>query len=159
MIKQKADFWKILVIIGVTFLVLLVPVMTASAEARPLAVPDSSFPDPAAMWAVIEPRLIVLLILTLFDFLFGVILAVIAKTFQWDYLMHYLNTDILPILIWVAIVVISQIPAEFIPSGSLPLFEYGVYATVFLSIAASLVGHFQKIGVLSGEKKPDEPVE
>ncbi len=159
MIKTTADLWKLLVIIGAVFLVLLIPFMTASAEARPLAVPDSSFPDPAAVWAVIEPRLLVLLILTIFDFLFGVILAVIAKTFQWDYLMHYLETDILPIFAWVAIVVISQIPAEFIPSGALPLFEYGVYVTVFLSIAASLVGHFQKIGVLSGEKKPDEPVE
>jgi|GEM_PF-3083705 len=159
MIKQKADFWKILVIIGTIFLVFLIPFMTASAQARPLAVPDSSFPDPAVLWAVIEPRLVVLLILTIFDFLFGVILAVIAKTFQWDYLMHYLETDILPILAWIAIVVISQIPAEFIPSGALPLFEYGVYATVFLSNVASLVGHFQKIGVLSGEKKPDEPVE
>ncbi len=159
MIKKSTDFWKILVIIGAVFLVLLIPFITASAEARPLAIPDSSFPDPAVVWAVIEPRLVVLLILTIFDFIFGVILAVIAKTFQWDYLMHYLETDILPILAWVAIVMISQIPAEFIPSGALPLFEYGIYATVFLSIAASLVGHFQKIGVLSGEKKPDEPVE
>jgi hypothetical protein len=159
MIKKSTDFWKILVIIGTIFLVLLVPFMTISAEAKPLMVTDSSFPDPATIWAIIEPRLVVLLLLTLFDFLFGVILALIAKTFQWDYLMHYLSTDILPILAWMAIVVVTQIPAEFIPSGALPVFEYGVYATVFLSIAASLVGQFQKIGVLSGDKKPDEPVE
>jgi hypothetical protein len=159
MIKKSTDFWKILVIIGAILLVLLVPVMTVSAEASPLVVTNASFPDPAAIWAVIERRLVVLLILTLFDFLFGVILSLIDKTFKWDYLMHYLNSDILPILAWVAIVVISQIPAEFIPSGALPLFEYGVYATVFLSIAASLVGHFQKIGVLSGDTKPDELVE
>jgi hypothetical protein len=159
MIKKSTDYWKILVIIGTIFFVLLIPFMTVSAEARFLVITDSSLPDPAAIWAVLEPRLVVLLILTLFDFLFGVILAVIAKTYQWDYLMHYLNTDILPILAWVAIVVIGQIPAEFIPSGALPVFEYGVYATVFLSISASLIGHFQKIGVLSGEKKPDEPVE
>lgn len=108
-----------------------------------------TFPSLTELWVVIEPRLIVLLILTIFDFLFGVILSLIAKDFKWDYLVHYLNTDILPILAWMTVAVISMIPAELIPSGALPVVEYGVYATVFLSIAASLYEHLKKIGVLT----------
>lgn len=117
-----------------------------------------TFPSLAELWAVIEPRLVVLLILTIFDFLFGVILSLIAKDFKWDYLVHYLNTDILPILAWMAVAVISMIPAEFIPAGALPIFDGAVYITVFLSIAASLFGHFKKIGVLrAGGITPEPP--
>jgi hypothetical protein len=158
MIKSSADFWKILVIIGAIFLVLVVPFMTVSAASPPLAAGAANFPSLGTIWAVIEPRLVVLLILTVFDFLFGVVLAVIAREFEWGYLLHYLNTDILPILAWIAVAVITQIPDEFIPGGALPIFEYGVYATVFLSIAASLFEQFKKIGILTGTGKTDLPV-
>jgi hypothetical protein len=155
MIKQNGDIWRLFVIIGAVLLILIIPLMTAQAASPPLVVRAAAFPTPSEIWAIIEPRLIVLLILTIFDFLFGVILAVVSREFKWDYLMHYLNTDILPILVWMAVVVISQIPDEFIPAGALPVFEYGIYATVFLSITASLFGHFKKIGVLASARNPD----
>lgn len=125
-------------------LLLMVP-FSAAYAASPA---PSSFPDLPEIWKVIEPRLVVLLVLTVFDFLFGVILALIAKEFKWDYLLHYLNSDILPILAWVAIAVISTIPPEFLPPSVLPIIEYSVYVTVFLSIFYSLIEHFKKIGVM-----------
>jgi hypothetical protein len=146
-----------LALFGTFLLLLFVPLATARAASPPLAAQAASFPGPGEIWSVIYPRLLVLLILTVFDFLFGVILAIIGKEFKWDYLVHYLNTDILPILAWMAIVVISLVPAEFIPAGTLPILEYGVYATVFLSIVASLFESFKKIGVLSGRIQSEPP--
>jgi len=156
MVKNTQDLWRIIGIFGAYFLISLLPSATVSAASPPLAAGAAFFPSPGAIWAVIEPRLVVLFILTVFDFLFGVVLALIAKEFEWDYLLHYLNTDILPILAWIAVVVITQIPAELIPGGALPIFEYGVYATVFLSITASLFEQYKKIGILAN-RNPIEP--
>ncbi|OGO26439.1 MAG: hypothetical protein A2136_05550 [Chloroflexi bacterium RBG_16_54_11] len=142
--KNSGLLKSIMLVLGIIIL-LMVPFSVAQAASPPAA---SSWPDFPAIWALIEPRLVVLLVLTVFDFLFGTILAIIAKEFKWDYLLHYLNSDILPILAWMAVAFISTIPAEFIPQGALPIFEVAVYTTVFLSIVASLIGHFQKIGVL-----------
>lgn len=148
MIKNRY-FWSLVCVVCLLAIFIVSPLRTASAASPPLAAGAASFPGPGEIWSVIYPRLVVLLILTLFDFLFGVILSVIAKEFKWDYLLHYLETDILPILAWMAIVVISLVPTEFIPAGALPIFEYGVYATVFLSISASLYEQFKKIGVIT----------
>ena len=163
MIKNRY-FWSLFCVVCLlaTF---VSPLRTASAASPPLAAGAAAFPGLGELWGAIFPRLVVLLVLTIFDFLFGVILAILGKTFKWDYLLHYLNTDILPILAWMACVVISQIPLEFIPaaaqkffSGAMPIFEYGVYTTVFLSIVASLFESFGKIGVLSnGNARPDSP--
>ena len=157
MIKNRY-FWSPVCVVCLLAIFLVSPLRTASAASPPLATGAVQYPSPGEVWAIIEPRLIVLLILTVFDFLFGVILSLIGREFKWDYLLHYLNTDILPILAWMACVVISVIPVEFIPAGALPVFEYGVYATVFLSIAASLFEQFKKIGVLTGTGKTDPPV-
>ncbi len=154
MIKLSRVNWGLLAIIW-TVLLLSVPVSSALAASPPLAARAAAFPGLAELWGAIYPRLVVLLILTLFDFLFGVVLALIGKVFKWDYLLHYLNTDILPILAWMAIVIITKIPEEMIPTGALPLFEWGVYTTVFLSIVASLFESFKLIGVLrNGAPEP-----
>lgn len=156
--NNNRHLWSIMAFLSVIILIIFSPFEAALAASPPLAAGAAeSFPGLGELWALIIPRLTVLLILTVFDFLFGVVLAIIAKEFKWDYLIHYLNTDILPILAWVAILVICQIPAEFIPAGALPVFEYGVYVTVFLSIVASLFESFKKIGVLRGRDNPEPP--
>ena len=157
MLKIRHFYWNILFFVVAFSLQFALPVLAAPAASPPLAVGAASFPELAEIWAIIAPRLVVLLILTVFDFLFGVILSLIGRVFKWEYLIHYLNTDILPILAWMAIVVITQVPAEFIPAGALPIFEYGVYATVFLSISASLFEHFKTIGVLTGRSTTEPP--
>lgn len=153
MIKNNRHLWLFIAVLFVIFS----PLRHALAASPSLAAGADSFPGPGEIWAVIGPRLVVLLVLTVFDFLFGVILSLIGKDFKWEYLLHYLNTDILPILAWIAMVVITQIPAELIPSGALPVVEYGVYATVFLSIAASLFEHFKTIGVMTSARISGPP--
>lgn len=154
MIKNNRHLW---LFIGVLFVIFFLPLRSVLAASPPLAAGAAVFPGLGELWAMIQPRLVVLLILTVFDFLFGVILSLIGKDFKWEYLLHYLNTDILPILAWMAMVVITQIPAEFVPGGALPIFEYGVYATVFLSIAASLFEHFKTIGVMTSARNSGPP--
>jgi len=156
MFKNPRNFFSFILLIIMVIMFLMVPL--AAAKAISLQEVAGTWPDFPAIWALIYPRLIILMALTVLDFLFGVILSLIAKEFKWDYLLHYLNTDLLPILSWMAIAVISTIPAEFFPKGMLPVIEYGVYATVFLAIIGSLYGHFQKIGVLSagGIKEPPQ---
>jgi hypothetical protein len=108
----------------------------------------STFPAISTIWTAIEPGLLVLFILTIIDTLFGVVLSVIDKTFKWEYLTHYLNTDIMPTLAWVAIAVIGFIPQELLPAQTMPIFATTVYATVVLSILGSLYEHFKTIGVM-----------
>jgi hypothetical protein len=158
MFRINTNFIRISLLLIAILFVLMIPLTIAQAASPTAGSETNTFPNLSEIWAVIEGRLVVLLILTVFDLLFGVILSLIAKDFKWEFLLHYLNTDILPILAWMATAVIGQIPAEFIPKETLPIFEYAVYATVFLSIAASLYGHFQKIGVLSagGIKEPPQ---
>ena len=148
MFKINPNILKISLLSIMIIFILMIPFTIAMASSPTAGSETNTFPSLPEIWAIIEPRLIVLLVLTLFDFLFGVILSLVAKDFKWEYLLHYLNTDILPILAWMAIAVVGKIPAEFIPNGTLPIFSDAVYATVFLAMLASLIGHFQKIGVL-----------
>lgn len=108
--------------------------------------------DWAALWTAISGKLLVLAILTLLDFLLGTIVSIVVKKdFKLEYLMHYVNSDILPILGWLSVVVITAIPAALIPEGAvLPIVEVFVYGTVFLGILASLLGHLADIGILTG---------
>lgn len=115
----------------------------------------SAFPPLSEIWAYIEPRMLVLFLLTAFDLIFGVVIAVIGKTFKWDYLTHYLTSDVLPIFAWIAIAIIGFIPAEFLPQGVIPIVADVVYATVALTILGSLYESFKSIGVLN---KPTPPI-
>jgi len=120
----------------------------------------------SVIWATIFPLLMVLLLITFFDFLIGVIVALASKTFKWEYLMHYVNTDILPILAWLVMAILSFIPSELLPAGTLPplvggsltVFAYGMYTTVVLSILKSLLDSFKEIGVLSDGGKIEPPL-
>jgi len=126
----------------------------------------SPFPALSVIWATIFPLLMVLLLLTFFDFLIGVIIALVSKTFKGEYLLHYVNTDILPILAWLVMAILSFIPKELLPEGSLPplvgasltVFAYGMYSTVVYSILKSLFDSFKEIGVLSDGGKIEPPL-
>jgi small basic protein len=100
------------------------------------------------LWALLQGKLIALAVVTLLDIVFGVIVALVKKEFKWEYLMHYLSSDVLPIFAWVGVVVLTTIPAENIPSGVLPIASDAVYATVFLGILASVLKSFTELGIL-----------
>ena len=101
------------------------------------------------LWSLLSGGLIVLSGLTLLDFVIGVIVSLVSKTFKWEYLMHYLNSDVLPILGWIVVVIITTIPSGLVPpGGALPIVSTAVYGTVFLGILASILGSLADIGVL-----------
>jgi hypothetical protein len=121
-----------------------------------------------SVWAILQPRLLVFALLIVIDFVLGVVISVVKKEFKLEYLMHYVNTDGLPVLAWVAVVFITLITGNLIPSGTtLPFVGDAIYATVFLSILASILGSLSSIGVLTtllgkvgvgeGKTSPPEP--
>lgn len=108
------------------------------------------------LWGLLQTKLVVLFLLTALDFVFGVIVSLVKKDFKWEYLMHYVNTDVLPILAWVGVVLLSTIPATAIPGGVvIPVVPDVIYGTVFLSILASVIGAFTAIEAL---KEPLEKI-
>lgn len=98
---------------------------------------------------VVQGKLIVLLFLTLLDLLFGVILALRRGEFKWGKLVGYLDSDILPILAWLAVEGMALIPGELIPAGAELFAPQIVYATVFIAILASVAGHLSAFGLLT----------
>lgn len=98
---------------------------------------------------LISNQLYVLLGLTVIDFVFGVILALRQKRFQWSKIAGYIDSDILPILGWVVISAIRMIPADYVPLNLDAILPAGVYVTVFLKIFASVASHLAAVGVLN----------
>lgn len=102
------------------------------------------------LWSLISGGLIVLAGLTFLDFVVGVIASLVKKDFKWVYLMHYVNTDLVPIFGWIIVVILTTIPTGLVPPGGiLPVTSGAVYATVFLSILASILQSLKEVGVLT----------
>lgn len=98
-----------------------------------------------AFGMAVKGKLIVVLMITLFDVFFGVILALRRGEFQWKKLAGYLDSDILPILVWLAIEALAFVPGDLLPVGVQLIAPQVVYGTVFLTIFASVAGHFSAI--------------
>jgi hypothetical protein len=115
----------------------------------------TSLPGIQVVIAALYNKLLILLVLMLFNVLFGVIMALVKKRFQWDYLTNYLQSDLLPILGWLAYGYICLIPvgSESIPTGVLTVTESAVYLTVLLRIMSSLLTHFAEIGIMTDTLK------
>jgi len=101
------------------------------------------------LWGLLKGGLLAFTILIILDFVFGIIVSLVKKLFKWEYLMHYVYTDVLPVFGWVGVVVLTTIPTENLPEGALPIASGAVYVTVFLSILASLLGSFSELGILT----------
>ena len=93
------------------------------------------------LWLSISNYFYVLIGLTVIDFVYGTIIALVQKRFAWDKLTGYLTSDVLPILAWLVSAFLAAIPAEFIPGGVAVAVPGVIYATVFLRIFASIMGH------------------
>lgn len=104
-----------------------------------------------SVWVALYPRILILGILMSVDFLLGVIVALILHEFDWQKLNHYLISDFLPILGWVAVVLLVCLPVAFLPEGKpVPIFSDVIYGTVFFTMLASVLQTLTKIGVLKG---------
>lgn len=103
----------------------------------------------SALWVMLQGGLIAFAILVLLDIVFGVVAALVLKKFKWEYLMHFVNTDLIPISVWIGAVVLSTIPAEQIPKEAVLIASNIIYVSVFLSILASIMGSWKDLGVLT----------
>lgn len=103
-----------------------------------------------SVWLALYPRILVLVIVMAIDFLLGVIVALIMHEFDWQKLNHYLTSDFLPILGWIAAVLLVCLPVAFLPEGKpVPIFSDVIYGTVFFTMLASVLQTLAKIGVLT----------
>ena len=107
----------------------------------------------AQLWTTIATQLYALLILTFLDLVLGVAMALVQRRFSWAYLTAYIPNNVMPILGWLAVTVIVALPAASLPSvvsqALSTISGVVVYATVFLKILASILGHLSAMGVLT----------
>ena len=99
------------------------------------------------VWGVLQVRLPWLGLLIVLDIIFGVIVAFKNKAFSLEKLTSFLYSDILPAIVYAAIVLITSIPEEAVPSGALIATQEIIYAGVFLKILTSLLASFAALGV------------
>lgn len=92
-------------------------------------------------------QLVVLLGLTILDFIFGTIAAFKARTFQLEKLGGIVESGFLPILGWFGVVVIAAIPQQLVPSEFLVATPDFVYGLVFIRVAGSILGSIASFGV------------
>lgn len=100
-------------------------------------------------WEAVKGGLAVLALLTVIDIVFGVIEAVIHKKFEWQALMHFVQTDLLPILAWLVIVLLKLIPEVLLPKGyTIPVVSELYYGGLVLSIFGSIFKSWAELGIM-----------
>ena len=104
----------------------------------------------AMLWTLLQGGLFAFTLLTIIDIILGIAVAVfIKKNFKWTYISHFMTSDVLPIIGWVAVVMITTIPSELIPGGVLPIVSTAIYGFVFVGILASILESLSDIGILT----------
>lgn len=88
------------------------------------------------------------------DLLLGVVVALKAKTFEWQRLADFL-TDYGPKLIaWLALECLGLLPAELKTMAGLgSALGTGAYGIILLSAIGSIMGHVQALGLVSASLK------
>jgi hypothetical protein len=102
-----------------------------------------------AFVAAVGGKVIALGVITLMDLIFGVIVSLRQGRFEWVRLADYLESDVIPIMVWLAVEILALIPSNLIPDGVKMYVPAAVYGTVFIKVMASVFGHFSALGVLS----------
>ena len=115
--------------------------------------------------AGVGDQLLVLLVLSLIDLVFGVLAALRAGNFKLEKLAGVLESDLFPIIGWLGVVAIAAIPQDLVPSNYVGYLPEGAYGLVFIKIAGSILGSvssfglavdtLKKIGVQAKQPKPE----
>lgn len=92
-------------------------------------------------------QITILLLMTVLDLLLGVIVAVRAGIFKLEKLAGVLESDLLPILGWVGVVIIASIPQDLIPGDAVIYAPDAAYGLVFIKILGSILGSISSFGV------------
>jgi hypothetical protein len=97
--------------------------------------------------------LLALIGLMAIDVVLGVIVALVKHEFKWDKLTGYLESDLLPIVGWLAISLILLIPAKYVPDTSTvtDITQVAAYSTVFLKILGSVLVNLQRVGMFGSK--------
>lgn len=103
-----------------------------------------------AFWEAVKNGLAVIALLTVVDLIFGVIEAVVHHKFEWQKLMHFVQTDVLPTLVWLTIVLLKLIPQVLLPKGyTIPFISEVYYGGLVLSIFGSIFKSWGELGLLT----------
>lgn len=157
--KDKSSFRSLQHIMIGVFLTLIIalaivgfqaPRYRIALAAGPVLAPAASVDLPpifVAWWGAVEGKFYALLFLTFLDVFFGVILAIRQKRFSWDHLNDYLDHDVIPMLVWLAVEGISLLPSGIIPEGVTVAIPNAIYAGLFLYILSSFMSHASAFGV------------
>ena len=105
--------------------------------------------DFASYWMAISVPLQVLLILTGLDIVFGILIAILQKRFEWQKVAGFMTTDIPYILVWMAMALLSQLPSEYLPQAITDYGPKAAYAFASVAIGGSFVAHLAALGMLS----------
>lgn len=99
--------------------------------------------------------LLVLVILMVVDLVTGVLVAVVRKQFTTEKLTAYLESDFLPIVLWIGLRIVLFLPAQYFPSalGAFDVIVTGAYLTVFAKIGGSILGTSASVGILTNQVK------
>lgn len=101
--------------------------------------------DPAIFQPILERAAWLGLVIAL-DLILGVAVALKSRTFEWQKLANFLETYGIKILGWLAVEALNFLPDEYKQIGNVVgIVGAGVYGLLFLSAAASVVGHVQAI--------------
>lgn len=104
-----------------------------------------------AFWGGVQSGLVWLISLTLIDLVLGSYLAFRQGRFDLSKLPGFVDSDIVPILIWLATEIFPFLPQEVIPSDASYLTGLSkvVFTAVFVKISASVLSHLSAFGVFS----------
>jgi hypothetical protein len=101
-----------------------------------------------AFWQSVQNQVLFLLALVVLDVLFGIYVAFRQKRFELEKLAGYIDSDLIPILVWLAVSFITSFFGQVIPEAFELVAPNAVYVTVVLKIGGSLLGHWSALGVL-----------
>ena len=94
-------------------------------------------------------QFMILIYLSLIDIVFGTILALVNKKFDWAKFGGFFKSDGIPVLGFVVVKMLMAIPAEMVPEGLLNGISSFAYIAAFAMIAASILKNVGETGVLS----------
>lgn len=83
------------------------------------------------------------------DLIFGIIVSLKQKRFDWNYLPQFLLSDGAWILAWFFAEGLLYFFKDIFPSALLNVIGAGLYLPVAGKIGASVLGHFSALGVLT----------
>lgn len=133
-------------------LIVLAVVMMWPAKALAQGVQGVQLQAQESWWAFLSPIAIkggYLALVIVLDLILGVVVALKQKIFEWQRLADFLGDYGPKVVAWLCLEALSFLPAEYQALGGITdAMAIGAYGLIFLSAAASLLGHAQALGVL-----------